>query len=110
MDDFNDSLRELIQRQRGVLSRQQLLNSGFSEDLINARLRRGRWRQIQLGVYATFTGEWSREVMMWAAVLRAGAGAALVADALVADMVAAACQASPARVRRTDSGAASESR
>jgi hypothetical protein len=77
MDDFNDSLRELIQRQRGVLSRHQLLNAGFSEDLINARLRRGRWRQIHLGIYATFTGEWSREVMMWAAVLRAGAGAAL---------------------------------
>ncbi|HEY4850246.1 MAG TPA: type IV toxin-antitoxin system AbiEi family antitoxin domain-containing protein [Streptosporangiaceae bacterium] len=77
MDDFNDSLRELIQRQRGVLSRQQLLNAGFSEDLINARLRRGRWRQIHLGIYATFTGEWSREVRMWAAVLRAGVGAAL---------------------------------
>jgi hypothetical protein len=77
MDDFNDRLRELIELQRGVLSRRQALAAGLSEDLIKARLRGGRWRQIQRGVYATFTGECSREAMMWAAVLRAGPGASL---------------------------------
>jgi hypothetical protein len=77
MDDFNDTLRELIQLQRGVLSRRQALGAGLSEDLIKARLRGGRWRQIQLGVYATFTGDCSREAMMWSAVLRAGTGASL---------------------------------
>jgi len=76
-EDFHDSLRELIERQRGVLSRQQAMDAGLSQDLIRNRVRRGWWQPIQLGVYATFTGECSREVMMWAAVLRAGPGAAL---------------------------------
>jgi hypothetical protein len=75
--DFNDSLRELLQRQRGVLSRQQALAAGLSDGLIRTRLRSDRWRQIQFGVYATFTGECSREVLMWAAVLGAGTGASL---------------------------------
>jgi hypothetical protein len=77
MDDFSGTLGELIKLQRGVLSRQQALDAGLRKDAIRARVRGGRWRQIQFGVYTTFTGECSREVMMWAAVLRAGAGAAL---------------------------------
>lgn len=77
MDDFDDALRELIQLQRGVLSRQQALDAGLGKDLIRARVRGGRWRQIQFGVYVTFTGERSREVMMWAALLRCGVGATL---------------------------------
>jgi hypothetical protein len=77
MDDFSDSLSELVNLQRGVLSRQQALGAGVSAHLIKTRVRGGRWRQIQLGVYATFTGQCGREALMWAAVLRAGAGAAL---------------------------------
>jgi predicted transcriptional regulator of viral defense system len=77
MDDFSDRLSELIKLQCGVLSRRQALDAGLSEYQIRTRVRGGRWRQIQLGVYATFTGECSREALMWAAVLRAGAGAAL---------------------------------
>jgi hypothetical protein len=78
MDDYvNGSLRELITMQRGVLSRRQALAAGISEDVIRARVRGGRWRQVHLGVYATFTGECSREVMMWAAVLRVGTAASL---------------------------------
>src|ERR1019366_233552 len=70
MDDFNDTLRELIQLQRGVLSRRQALGAGLSEDLIKARLRGGRWGQIQLGGYATFTGECSRRGRRGAAAAR----------------------------------------
>ena len=60
MDDLNGTLRELIQVQQGVLSRQQALDAGLRQDAIRARVRGGRWRQIQFGVYATFTGECSR--------------------------------------------------
>jgi predicted transcriptional regulator of viral defense system len=77
MDDFSQSLSDLIKLQRGVLSRRQALDAGLSEYQIRTRVRGGRWRQIQLGVYATFTGECSRESLMWAAVLRAGVGSAL---------------------------------
>ena len=47
------------------------------EDLIEGRLRFGTWRQLQRGVYATFTGEPTRAALLWAAVLRAGPGAVL---------------------------------
>jgi hypothetical protein len=77
MDDIGGHLRELVQRQRGVLSRRQILAAGLHGDLVESRLRRGAWRQIYTGVYATFTGECSHEAMTWAAVLRAGPGAAL---------------------------------
>jgi len=41
------------------------------------RLRAGRWCVVHRGVYATFSGDLSREAVLWAAVLRAGPGAAL---------------------------------
>jgi hypothetical protein len=70
-------LSELLTTQRGVLTRPQALALGIPRHLIDSRLRTGRWRQLQLGVYATFSGEPSREASLWAAVLRAGPGAAL---------------------------------
>lgn len=45
--------------------------------MIGGRLRLGAWQQLHPGVYATFTGEPPRPAMLWAAVLRAGSGAAL---------------------------------
>jgi hypothetical protein len=77
MDYIGSIIRELADRQGGVLSRPQMLNAGITDEMIRIRLRRGSWRQIHAGVYATFSGECNREVMMWAAVLRAGSGAAL---------------------------------
>src|SRR5580693_885456 len=41
------------------------------------RVRDGRWQRLQRGVYATFSGEPLRETVLWAALLRAGAGALL---------------------------------
>jgi hypothetical protein len=40
-------------------------------------LRNRRWQPLYRGVYAAFTGEPSRTAWRWAAVLRAGEGAAL---------------------------------
>jgi hypothetical protein len=41
------------------------------------RIRAADWQRIQRGVYATFSGEVTREGRLWAALLRAGPGAVL---------------------------------
>jgi len=71
------SLREIARFQAGVVTRRQALASGLSVGAITSKLKFGRWRQIYLGVYATFTGPVSWEAQLWAAVLYAGKGAQL---------------------------------
>jgi hypothetical protein len=71
------TLRYLVRRQSGVISRVQTLQAGVSEDVVKFRISSGRWRRIHPGVYATFTGELSRWEHLWAAVLSVGPGAAL---------------------------------
>lgn len=66
-----------LQAQSGVVSRQQARDAGYTAKSIEWRLRKGSWRRLHLGVYATFTGTPSREAKLWAAVLGAGPGAAL---------------------------------
>src|SRR6202042_1751872 len=67
----------LLELQSGIISRGQALRRGLDDDLIENRLRSGRWHAVQWGVYATSAGRLSREAELWAAVLRAGPGAAL---------------------------------
>jgi very-short-patch-repair endonuclease len=69
--------RSQLQAQSGVVSRQQARDAGFREDVIDRRLRSGTWQRLHRSVYATFTGELSREARLWTAVLYAGPGAAL---------------------------------
>jgi very-short-patch-repair endonuclease len=64
-----------LQSQHGVVTRQQALDAGFGEDVIERRLQSGTWRRLHRGVYATFTGALSREAKLWAAVFWAGSGA-----------------------------------
>ena len=71
---------DLVQRQRGVLTRAQAMAAGLSRAQVEARLRSGRWRRLFLGVYVTFTGPVPRASRLWAAVLRAGPGAVLSHD------------------------------
>jgi very-short-patch-repair endonuclease len=66
-----------LQYQAGVVSRQQALDAGFTEKAIECRLRSGSWRRLHRSVYATFTGDLSRDARLWAVVLRVGAGAVL---------------------------------
>src|SRR5262245_40705594 len=75
--DLPEYLDRLAQIQRGVLSIEQARRAGFAATSVKSRLRSGKWRQLQRGVYATFTGEPSRDALLWAAVLRAGPGALL---------------------------------
>lgn len=78
--DLPDYLDRLAQIQRGVLSAPQALAGGLSKETIRRLLRTDRWRPLQYGVYATFTGEPARDAVLWAAVLRAGTGAVLSYD------------------------------
>jgi very-short-patch-repair endonuclease len=75
--DLPDDCVRLLDFQRGVIARWQLHAAGLNSALVDARLRRGCWRPLYRGVYATYTGEPPRECLLWAAVLRGGEGAAL---------------------------------
>lgn len=70
-------LSEAARFQAGVVSREQALRSGMSRSAIVSKVACGRWCQIYLGVYATFTGPVERDAQLWAAVLYAGKGAQL---------------------------------
>lgn len=72
-----DQLRDLLDAQGGVFARWQAAGIGLDLEVVNARLRSGRWQRLQLGVYAAFTGRLGRDAELWAAVLRAGPQAVL---------------------------------
>jgi very-short-patch-repair endonuclease len=72
-----EGCRQLIELQRGILARWQASAVELEWTTIRSQLRSGRWRPLQWGIYATFTGEPSREAELWAAVLRAGPFAVL---------------------------------
>ncbi|SEE20647.1 type IV toxin-antitoxin system AbiEi family antitoxin domain-containing protein [Jiangella alba] len=69
-------LDELRALQHGVVSRAQVLAAGVTVDALLWAIRSRRWRRVHAGVYATFTGPLPFEAQVWAAVLRAGRGAA----------------------------------
>jgi hypothetical protein len=71
------TLRNVAQRQDGIVSRSQAFRAGLSVGMIKFRINSGRWRQIHPGVYATFTGGPGRGAQLWAALLSAGPGAML---------------------------------
>jgi Transcriptional regulator, AbiEi antitoxin len=75
--DRPPQLSELAESQRGILTASQLAGGGLSRELARSRVRQGRWQRVHRGVYATFSGEPSRESVLWAAVLSAGPGAML---------------------------------
>jgi hypothetical protein len=69
--------RQLVKRQRDVISRAQAKQSGLADHAIDGRLRTGHWRRVHQGVYAVVTGHLGREAQLRAALLRAGDGAVL---------------------------------
>jgi len=77
VDDDDLTWRFLLGNQAKVTSRRQALDVGWSPKAIEWRLNSGRWVRLRRGAYATFTGDTSRKARLWAAVLRAGPGAAL---------------------------------
>jgi hypothetical protein len=75
--DIPDTAAPIVQLQSGAVSRQQLLDAGLESQAIFRRVASGRWQQLYRGVYAAFTGPPPRDTWLWAALLRAGPGAAL---------------------------------
>ena len=75
--ELAEYLRDLLERQCGVLTRAQALGNGMTRKQVEARLRSGRWQRLHPGVYATFSGDPRRPAVLWAAVLRAGDEAVL---------------------------------
>jgi hypothetical protein len=68
---------DLLDRQEGVLTREQVLRAGLSRRLIEGRLESGRWQRLHKGVFATFSGPVPRAARLWGAVLRSGENAVL---------------------------------
>jgi hypothetical protein len=66
---------DLAAAQDGVVARGQLLGIGLTPAQARAAVDAHRWRRLHHGVYATFTGPVPDRARLWAAVLRAGAGA-----------------------------------
>jgi hypothetical protein len=75
--ELPEHLRELASFQQGILTLRQALEGGLTKDIVQSRVRQGRWQRLYTGVYAVFSGEPGRAAILWAAVLRAGTGAVL---------------------------------
>jgi hypothetical protein len=67
-----ESLEAIRLLQKGIVTRSQALTSGTSDGTIRRAVESGRWQQVHPGVYATFSGELSRDAKLWAALLHAG--------------------------------------
>lgn len=80
------SWRELVEQQDGVLARRQALRSGLTEDAWQWQLDRRAWSAVLPGVAVCHSGEPTDRQLAWAAVLYAGEGAALSADAALVDL------------------------
>lgn len=75
--DLPLAVRQLLASQGHVITRSQATALGLSVETIRNRIRCGDWQQLQVGVYADFTGSPKRDAQIWAALLRAGPGAVL---------------------------------
>ncbi len=69
--------RALLVSQGNAIARRQSASSGIDPRAMRSSVRNGRWQRLQRGVYAAFSGEPTRETVLWAALLRAGPGAVL---------------------------------
>jgi very-short-patch-repair endonuclease len=67
----------VLDKQHGVLTREQAISGGLPRGLIASRLDSGRWQRLHWGVFATFSGPVPREAQLWGAVLRVGEQAVL---------------------------------
>jgi hypothetical protein len=77
MTNLPERCSRLAQIQHGVISRQQALACGLPGDTIDHLVESGRWQRLHPGVFMIFTGPTPRMAQLWAAVHKAGSGAAL---------------------------------
>ena len=78
--------QQVVAEQDGVLTRQQALHGGLTEDQWQWRLDADRWRPLCRGVVVTHTGPVTPRQCSWAAVLVAGPGACLSGDAALLEL------------------------
>jgi very-short-patch-repair endonuclease len=76
----------ILHEQDGVISVRQATAAGMPPTAIRALVRAGRWRAMQRGVYAAFTGKPTRAGELWAVVLRAGADEAVLSHQTAAEL------------------------
>jgi very-short-patch-repair endonuclease len=73
--------KQLLAARKRVVARNQEREDGlavataFTATSMQSRIRGERWQRLYRGVYASFSGDPGRAVLMWAALLRAGNGA-----------------------------------
>jgi hypothetical protein len=67
----------ILSGQKKVISVAQARALGMTHDAVRWKVESGRWQRVYQGVYATFTGDLSRESRLWAVVLRCGEHAVL---------------------------------
>jgi len=63
------SIDDVLRQQDGVISRQQVLDHGGSDDLIERKIRRREWARTLPGVYVDHTGPLTWAQRAWAGVL-----------------------------------------
>ncbi len=69
--------RELLAAQAHAIARRQSAAADVAAGAMRSKVSTGRWQRLQRGVYAAYSGEPSRETLLWAALLRAGPEAVL---------------------------------
>lgn len=70
-------LADVLEKQRGVVRRDQAIAAGLSRHVIAGRIESGQWQRLHRGVFAAFSGPVPRESVLWGVALRAGEHAVL---------------------------------
>lgn len=70
------AIARVAQDQKGVITRAQALDRGLTSKQVHFQVKSGRWQVIHRGVYVTHSGRINWTTRAWAALLRAGTGAA----------------------------------
>ncbi|MFC4017808.1 hypothetical protein ACFOW4_07600 [Micromonospora sp. GCM10011542] len=84
MVEFSPQLEQAAHRQQQLVSRAQLLASGFDDMFLYRQTRRGLWQRMLPATYALFTGTLTEEQRRISAVLYAGSEAQLTGPAALA--------------------------
>lgn len=77
VSDVGQRIAELASRQDGVVSTRQLLGLGASQSWVDRQVMTGRWQRAHRGVLVVWSGPMPWPTRARAALLLAGAGAAL---------------------------------
>jgi hypothetical protein len=72
-----DAVAATVRNQAGVVTRAQLVAQGADDSWLSRQVDTGRWQRLQRGVFLTHSGPVPWRSQAWAALLRAGPGAAL---------------------------------